>query len=81
MKPIESIIFAVLVAISAYIFLRRIYTLFNFISLGKWEDRFDRLWERFKGMIYYGFLQKRVVQKTFGFNHLMLFWGLWFYCL
>ncbi|HPU30785.1 MAG TPA: (Fe-S)-binding protein [Syntrophorhabdaceae bacterium] len=75
MKPIESIIFAVLVAISAYIFLRRIYTLFNFISLGKWEDRFDRLWERFKGMIYYGFLQKRVVQKTFGFNHLMLFWG------
>ncbi|HON84699.1 MAG TPA: (Fe-S)-binding protein [Syntrophorhabdaceae bacterium] len=75
MTPTESLIFAVLVIIALLIFLRRIYTLVNFITLGRWEHRFDRLWERFKGMIYYGFLQKRVIQKTFGLNHLMLFWG------
>ncbi|HOV89171.1 MAG TPA: (Fe-S)-binding protein [Syntrophorhabdaceae bacterium] len=75
MTIIESIIFAALVIVALLIFMRRVYTLFNFISLGRWEDRFDRLWERFKGMIYYGFLQKRVIQKAFGLNHLMLFWG------
>jgi len=75
LSPTESLIFAVLVIIALLIFLRRIYTLVNFITLGRWEHRFARLWERFKGMIYYGFLQKRVIQKTFGLNHLMLFWG------
>lgn len=75
MSSTESIIFAILVIVALFIFLRRVYMLFNFVTLGKWEDRFDRLWERFKGMLYYGFLQKRVIQKTFGLNHLMLFWG------
>lgn len=75
MSSTESIIFAIFVIIALFIFLKRVYMLFNFITLGKWEDRFDRLWERFKGMLYYGLLQKRVIQKTFGLNHLMLFWG------
>jgi len=75
MTTIESIIFSLLLAISLYIFFRRVYTLCAYLFLGKWENRFDRLWERFKGMITYGFLQKRVVQKPFGINHFFLFWG------
>jgi Fe-S oxidoreductase len=75
MTTLESILFAVLLIISLFIFLRRVYVLLALISLGKWENRFDHLWSRFKGMITYGFLQKRVVQKAFGMNHFFLFWG------
>ncbi|MCX7965867.1 MAG: (Fe-S)-binding protein [Syntrophorhabdaceae bacterium] len=75
MKPVESLIFAIIFLVAMVVFIRRIYTLINLISLGNWEYRFDRLWERFKNMVFYGFLQKKVLKKTFGFNHFMLFWG------
>ena len=75
MTALESVAFAVLLLISLAVFLRRVYTLLALISLGRWENRFDHLWQRFKGMVTYGFLQKRVVKKAFGINHLLLFWG------
>ncbi len=75
MTTIESAFFAVLLAVSLIIFFRRVYTLLAFMFLGRWEDRFDRLWQRFKGMLTYGFLQRRVVQRPFGVNHFFLFWG------
>jgi len=71
----ERLVFAVLVLISLAIFLRRAYVLLAMVSLGRWENRFDHLWQRFKGMVTYGFLQKRVVRKAFGVNHLLLCWG------
>jgi Fe-S oxidoreductase len=75
MTTIESTLFAVLFLASLFIFFRRVYVLLALIFLGKWENRFDHLWRRFKGMITYGFLQKRVIQKFFGMNHFFLFWG------
>lgn len=75
MSTIESVIFTVLLAIAVIFFLKRIYTLFALVLLGRGENRFDRLWKRLKDMLLFGFIQKRVVEKAFGFNHFFLFWG------
>ena len=75
MTEAESVIFALLLAFSLALFLRRVYTLFAMVLLGKGENRFDRLGQRFKGMLYYGFLQRRVIEEPFGMNHFFLFWG------
>jgi Fe-S oxidoreductase len=45
------------------------------VCLGRWENRFDHLWSRFKGMCLYAFVQLRVVSEKFGINHFCLFWG------
>ncbi len=45
------------------------------VCLGRWENRFDHLWARFKGMCLYAFVQLRVVSEKFGINHFCLFWG------
>lgn len=81
MTTMESILFLVLLLVSLFIFFRRVYVLIALISLGKWENRFNNLWQRFKGMLNYGFLQKRVLQKGFGLNHFLLFWGFVFLLL
>lgn len=75
MSTIESLIFTVLLAIAVIFFLKRVYTLFSLVLLGRGENRFDRLWRRFKDMLLFGFIQKRVIEKPFGFNHFFLFWG------
>ena len=75
MSTIESVIFTVLLAIAVIFFLKRIYTLFALVLLGQGENRFDRLWKRLKDMLLFGFIQKRVVERAFGFNHFFLFWG------
>ncbi len=75
MTTLESVIFAVLLLICLVIFLRRLYTLVALVSLGKWENRFDHLWQRLNGMVSYGFFQKRVIKRPFGLNHFFLFWG------
>jgi hypothetical protein len=75
MTVLESVIFAILLAFSLLFFCRRVYTIFALILLGRGENRFDRLWKRFKGLLYYGFLQRRVVEEPFGINHVFLFWG------
>lgn len=45
------------------------------VCLGRWENRFDHLWSRFKGMFLYAFVQLRVVSEKFGVNHFLLSWG------
>ncbi len=75
MRPTESIVFAVVFVFSLLFFLRRIYVLFALVLLGRGENRFDRLRKRFKGMLFYGFLQRRVIEEPFGINHFFLFWG------
>ena len=75
MSTIESVIFTVLLAVAVIFFLKRIYTLFALVLLGRGENRFDRLLKRLKDMLLFGFIQKRVIEKPFGFNHFFLFWG------
>jgi Fe-S oxidoreductase/nitrate reductase gamma subunit len=51
------------------------YRRFGLVTIGRPDNRFNRPVKRFGNMIYYAFFQRRVVSKTFGFNHFMLFWA------
>ena len=75
MTTLESLIFAVLLVCALGFFLRNVFRLFSIICLGQWDNRFDYLWTRLKGMFLYAFLQLRVVSEKFGVNHFFLFWG------
>ena len=75
MSAVESLIFAALLVCGLGFFLRNVFRLFSFLCLGQWENRFDHLWSRLKGMFVYAFLQLRVVSEKFGVNHFFLFWG------
>ncbi len=69
------VIFALLFLFSVLFFLFNLYRLFAILCLGKWENRFDHLLSRLKDLLVYGFGQKRVVQKGYGINHFLIFWG------
>ncbi len=60
---------------SLFLFLRRVFRLFAMVLLGKAEPRFDRLRDRLKSLLLFGFGQKRVIEEPFGVNHFFLFWG------
>ncbi len=75
MTRIESIIFAGLFIFALGFFFRNVYKLFALLCLGRWENRFDRLWTRFKTMLVYAFGQLRVISERFGVNHFFIFWG------
>jgi len=75
LTTLESLIFAVLLVCALGFFLRNVFRLFSIICLGQWDNRFDSLWTRLKGMFLYAFLQLRVVSEKFGVNHFFLFWG------
>ena len=75
MAVIESVIFAVAFLGSLFLFLRRVFRLFAMVLLGKAEPRFDRLRDRLKSLLLFGFGQKRVIEEPFGVNHFFLFWG------
>jgi Fe-S oxidoreductase len=65
-----SIVFAAAVVFFAWSCLRR----FGLLRLGRPENRFDRPGRRIWEMIYYAFIQRRVVSRAFGVNHFVLFW-------
>ncbi|MDX9745697.1 MAG: (Fe-S)-binding protein [Syntrophales bacterium] len=81
MSSVESLLFLFILVGAVGFFLRNLYRLFAMICLGQSENRFDRLWSRFRGMLVYGFAQVRVVSEGFGVNHLLLFWGFMFLLL
>ncbi|HUJ69467.1 MAG TPA: (Fe-S)-binding protein [Syntrophorhabdales bacterium] len=72
---IGNLIFALLFLAALVLFVRRVYLLFAMVLLGQGENRLDRLKARLQSLMVYGFGQRRVVQKAFGVNHLLLFWG------
>jgi len=67
--------FAVLLLLAGVLFARDLYRLFAVMCLGRWENRFDRLWARLRGVLLYAFGQRRVLSEKFGFNHFFIFWG------
>ncbi|HVN22732.1 MAG TPA: (Fe-S)-binding protein [Syntrophorhabdales bacterium] len=75
MSVAESIIFALAFFAALFLFLRRVFRLLAMVLLGKAEQRFDHLLQRLKALLVYGFGQKRVIEKPFGVNHFLLFWG------
>ncbi len=72
---IGNVIFALVFVAALAIFARRVFLLFAMVLLGQGENRFDRLKERLKSLLVYGFGQRRVAEKPFGINHVILFWG------
>lgn len=75
MTGIERIVFVIIVIAAILFFLKNVFRLFALLCLGKWENRFDRLWSRLINLLKYGFGQKRVVAKPFGVNHFFIFWS------
>ncbi len=75
MTVVESVIFALAFVGSLFLFLRRVFRLFAMVLLGRAEPRFDRLLDRLKSLLLFGFGQKRVIEEPFGVNHFFLFWG------
>ena len=71
----EIWIFAVLFILTMALFLKSLYWLFAMMCLGQWENRFDHLWTRVRGVLLYAFGQRRVLSEGFGFNHFLIFWG------
>ncbi len=75
MSSIERLIFVIVFTGAVLFFLRNAFRLLATVCLGRWDNRFDRLWSRLGDLLAYGFGQLRVVQEKFGFNHFLLFWG------
>ena len=74
------VIFWVLFAIAAGLFVQRAYFLFRLMRLGKPENRFDRIGQRIKTMLVEVVPQwcslKTVTRKDLsGIGHALLFWG------
>lgn len=73
------LVFAIVFAASVLLFGISCFRRFRLITLGRPENRFDRIVERLWSMFYYAFIQRRVLSRPFGFNHFLLFWS--FICL
>ncbi|RII26782.1 MAG: electron transfer flavoprotein [Geobacter sp.] len=68
-------IFTPLLIAAGIFFVWSCYRRFSLVTLGRPEDRFDRLDRRIGDMFLYAFGQKRVVAKPFGINHFIIFWS------
>jgi len=74
MQP-DPVIFSPLLAAACVVFAWSCYRRFSLVAVGAPEDRFSRAGERVKGMFLFAFLQKRVVSRPFGINHVFIFWS------
>jgi Fe-S oxidoreductase len=79
-------IFWVLFVIAFGLFAQRLYVLFRLMSLGKQENRFDRIGQRIKNMLFEVIPQwcnlKSVTRKDLsGIGHALLFWGFSFFLI
>ncbi len=72
---VGRIIYVLLFLFAIGFFCRNAYRLFALLCLGRWENRFDQLFDRFKNMVAYAFGQLRVIQTPYGINHFLIFWG------
>ncbi|HEY6009387.1 MAG TPA: (Fe-S)-binding protein [Geobacteraceae bacterium] len=68
-------IFAPILLIAVFLFCHSCYERLRLVAIGTAENRFDRPAERLKAVLSGAFGQKRVVGRTFGLNHLVIFWS------
>lgn len=71
----DPAVFTPLLIASLLFFTWSCYRRFGLLRLGKPENRFDRADLRIGDMLLYALGQKRVVEKPFGINHFVIFWG------
>ncbi len=67
-------VFALIFAAAILFFLYSVYRRFRLIALGKPDHRFDAIGQRIWNMLFFAFGQRRVIKRTFGINHFVLFW-------
>jgi len=75
MPATTSAIFTPLLIAALVFFAWNCYRRFSLVALGRPEDRLHRLDLRVWDMLLYAFGQKRVMAKSFGINHALLFWS------
>ena len=71
-------IFAIVFGASLLFFCWSCFKRFRLVTLGKWENRFNHIGRRIWNMFLYAFVQRRVISRPFGLNHLLLFWSFLF---
>lgn len=70
------VLLAVAIAIALGVFGYRVFNLYRFLTLGKPEDRLDRLGFRIKSFLLLVFGQRRVIRDPLpGAIHFVIFWG------
>jgi Fe-S oxidoreductase len=74
MQPDPVLIAPLLIAACAT-FAWSCYSRFGLVSVGMPEDRFSNPMLRIKNTVLFALLQRRVVSRPFGFNHLLIFWS------
>jgi Fe-S oxidoreductase len=68
-------IFAIVSGASLLFFCWSCFKRFRLVTLGKPENRFSHVGRRIWNMFLYAFVQRRVISRPFGLNHLLLFWS------
>jgi len=67
--------FIVVLTVSVFSFVFSCYQRLQLVALGAPENRFDNPAGRLLGMLSYAFAQKRVLKRSYGVNHFLLFWA------
>lgn len=73
MTPTPAI-FAPLFFIAVALFIFSCWKRLSLLSIGRPDDRLDRIGERISDTFRYAFAQLRVLQRPYGFVHLVIFW-------
>ncbi|MBS2039320.1 (Fe-S)-binding protein [bacterium] len=67
----------IIMAVTGYFFIKQMMRLWGYMQVAqKSPERFDKPGERIVDLIYYGFLQRRLLNRAYGGSmHVMIFWG------
>ncbi len=71
----HAIIYTPLLAVTLLFFCWSLYRRLSLITLGKTSHNFVGFGTGLREMLVNAFAQKRVLRKSFGFNHLVIFWS------
>jgi len=70
------VVFWLMVVLAVCVFARTVWLRYRYMRLGRDENRFDNIGERFKSFILLVFGQTRVARDPFpGIIHILIFWG------
>jgi len=71
----NPMIFTMVLVFAALLFVWSCYSRFGLVTIGRPDDRFQKVAARILNTVIYAFAQKGVLQKPFGINHFALFWS------
>jgi Fe-S oxidoreductase len=75
-SSLEQVLLTIFLAATLIIFLERVVREIRYLFLGKKAHRLDRIPERIKTLIVYGFFQRRIAREPYaGVLHSFIFWA------